>query len=61
MTVTFTRNVLLPGWILGFGLACLAAPAEGVLASLTLFLVGVFVIPLLVLHGTTQTAGSEVQ
>ena len=59
MTTKFTRSVVLPAWIVSFGAACLSAPPEGVLASLTLFLVGVFIIPLLVLYGTIQTVRAE--
>jgi hypothetical protein len=49
MTVKATRNVLVPGWIMGVGLVAINAPPQGVAASLSLFLVGVFVIPALVL------------
>ena len=40
-----TRNVLIPGWIAGFGVVLLAAPPLGVVASMAMLLVGVFVIP----------------
>jgi hypothetical protein len=49
MSVKVTRNVLVPGWIMGVGLVAINAPPQGVAASLSLFLVGVFVIPALVL------------
>jgi hypothetical protein len=42
-------NVLVPAWILIFGLVSLAAPAHGVAASAGLYLMGVFVIPALML------------
>jgi hypothetical protein len=49
MSLQFTRNVLVPGWIMTFGLLFLGAPRQGVAASLALFLVGLIVIPALVL------------
>lgn len=49
MLVRFTQNVLIPVWILGFGVALLVAPPLDVAASLSLFVVGIFVVPALVL------------
>jgi len=40
-----TRNVLIPGWIVGCGGVILVAPPLGVGASMVLFLVAVLVIP----------------
>jgi hypothetical protein len=49
MPVRFTHNVLMPCWILGFGLALLVAPPFDVAGSLSLLVVGIFVVPALVL------------
>ena len=54
MPVRVTREVLLPGWIMGFGLTILGAPPLGVAASLSLLVVGVVVLPALVLLRTIQ-------
>jgi hypothetical protein len=45
MSARLTRNVLVPGWILGFGLVLLAFPAQGVGTNLSLFAVGLVVVP----------------
>jgi len=42
-------NVLVPAWILTFGLVSLIAPPQSVATSAWLYLVGVFVIPALML------------
>lgn len=47
MSVRFTHNVLVPGWILIFGLAALYGPPLGAALSLSLFMVGIFGIPAL--------------
>lgn len=39
------RNVLIPAWILAFGLVVLCNPPLGAAASLGLFVVGVCVLP----------------
>ncbi len=49
MFVRFMQNVLMPGWILGFGLGLLIAPPFDVAGSLSLLVVGIFVVPALVL------------
>jgi hypothetical protein len=49
MSLRFTRNVLVPGWIMIFGLILLGAPRFSVAASLALVVVGIVVIPALVL------------
>ena len=49
MPVRVVRDLLLPVWIMGFGLVILSAPPLGVAASLSLFLLGVVVLPALVL------------
>ena len=41
--------VLIPGWIMTFGVVALCAAPMGVAASLALFVVGVFVVPALAL------------
>jgi hypothetical protein len=46
--VGIARNVLAPGWILVFGFVFLIAPPLGVAESLTLFLMGVVVVPALI-------------
>ena len=43
------RNVLVPGWIATFGFAALNAPPLGVTASVSLFVLGVVVMPALLL------------
>jgi hypothetical protein len=55
MPVRVTRELLLPGWIMGFGLVILSAPPLGAAWSLSLFLVGVVVFPALVLVRTSQS------
>jgi hypothetical protein len=47
--VGLTRNVLVPGWIVIFGCVLLSVQPLGVLASLLLCAVGLFVIPARVL------------
>lgn len=47
--VGLIRNVVAPAWILMFGLAFLSDPAMGVAASVSLFVVGVLVVPVLML------------
>ena len=49
MPVSILRDLLLPVWIMSFGLVILSAPPLGVAASLSLFLLGVVVLPALVL------------
>jgi hypothetical protein len=49
LSVRTTRNVLVPGWIATFGFVALAAPPLGVAASLSLFVVGVVVVPALLM------------
>ena len=49
MFIRFTQNVLMPAWILGFGLGLLIAPPFGVAGSLSLLVVGIFIVPALVL------------
>ena len=39
------RRVLVPGWIVAFGLVALSVPPLGAAASLGLFVVGVGVLP----------------
>jgi hypothetical protein len=46
-SVKTTRNVLVPGWIVTFGFVALSAPPLGVAASVSLFVVGVVVVPAL--------------
>lgn len=58
-SVRFTLNVLVPGWITVFGLVCLTAPAAGVVASVSLFVVGIVVIPALaVISGAVRARAS---
>lgn len=45
MSISFTRNILVPGWILLVGLALLNAQPLGAMVSLSMFVVGVLVIP----------------
>jgi hypothetical protein len=45
MPARFTRNVLMPAWILGFGLVLLVFPPQGVGTNLSLFAVGLVVVP----------------
>ena len=47
MKVRFTRNVLVPGWILIFGCVFLTARPLGLVTGLTLLLMGVVVVPAL--------------
>ena len=49
MPSRFVCNVLVPAWILIFGLVSLAAPVRGVAAFAGLYLMGVIVIPALML------------
>jgi hypothetical protein len=49
MAVAVRSNVLVPGWITICGVVSLSAPPLGVAASLSLFTVGVLVIPALAL------------
>ena len=49
MFIRFTQNVLMPAWILGVGLGLLIAPPFGVAGSLSLLVVGIFIVPALVL------------
>jgi hypothetical protein len=44
MSISFTRNILVPGWILLVGLALLNAQPLGAMVSLSMFVVGVLVI-----------------
>jgi hypothetical protein len=50
--VTITRNILVPGWIMIFGLVSLSDPPGGVWASLSMCVVGLVVIPALLLIGS---------
>ena len=47
--VGLIQNVVAPAWILTFGLAFLTDPAMGVVASVSLFVAGVLVVPVLML------------
>jgi hypothetical protein len=49
MFIRFTQNVLMPAWILGVGLGLLIAPPFDVAGSLSLLVVGIFIVPALVL------------
>jgi hypothetical protein len=49
MPSRFVRDVLVPGWILTFGLVSLAAPPQGAAMSIGLFLIGAVVVPALIL------------
>ena len=49
-SVRYARNLLLPGWILLLGCVLLLSPPLGVLASLALFIGGVFLVPALILY-----------
>ena len=49
--MTITRNILVPGWIMIFGLVSLSDP-RGVWASLSMCVVGLVVIPALLLIGS---------
>jgi hypothetical protein len=48
MAVRFNKSVLVSGWIMLSGLAFFNAPALSAVTSLSLFIVGVVVIPALV-------------
>ena len=56
--VRLTRNVLVPGWIVIFGCALLAAQPLGVGASLLLCVVGLLVIPARVLIPAAARPGA---
>ena len=49
---TFTPQVLVPGWILLFGLIAAWAPPLGVAASLSVLVVGIVVVPAVLLIGS---------
>jgi len=49
MFIRFTQNFLMPAWIVGFGLGLLIAPPFDVAGTLSLLVVGIFVVPALVL------------
>jgi len=49
MSVRFTRNVLVPGWIVTFGVIVLASPPQDIASALSLFVVGLLVLPALAL------------
>ena len=49
MTATRRHNLLVPGWIMTFGLVAVSVPPPGALESLYLFAVGIFVIPALII------------
>lgn len=55
MAVSIVRDLLLPVWIMSFGLVILSAPPLGVAASLSLFLLGVVGLPALVLVRIIQS------
>jgi len=59
MSVRLTPNVVLPGWIMIFGMGCLSAPPQSVAVSLSLLLAGVFVIPAIVLINAAHPAWSR--
>ena len=54
MSARFTQKVLIPGWILILGLVFVIAPPMGVATSLSLFIVGVLVVPAFVLIGSAR-------
>lgn len=45
MSARFSRNVLMPAWILGFGLLLLVFPPQGIGTTFSLFAVGVVLVP----------------
>ena len=49
MTATRRHNLLVPGWIMTFGLVAVSVPPLGALESLYLSAVGIFVIPALII------------
>jgi hypothetical protein len=49
MSVRFTHNILVPGWIMLVGLIFLNAPPLGAVVSVSVFMAGILVIPALVL------------
>ncbi len=50
----FTRNVLTPSWILGFGVVMLVFPPQGVATSLSLLVLGLVVVPALSMASGTE-------
>lgn len=48
-SVRTTHNLLVPAWIAAFGITALNAPPFGVAASLSLFVAGVVVVPVLLM------------
>ena len=54
MLVRFTQNVLIPAWILAFGLGLLIAPPFDVAGSLSLLVVGILIVPALMLEDDQQ-------
>jgi hypothetical protein len=59
-SIRFIRNILIPGWIMSFGLVALSAPPLGMAASVSWFLVGVFVIPALALIPSARVVRADV-
>ena len=49
LSVRTTHNLLVPAWIATFGFAVLIAPPLGVAASVSVFVVGVVVVPVLLM------------
>jgi len=45
LSISVTRNIFVPGWILLVGFALLNAQPLGAMVSLSMFVVGVLVIP----------------
>ena len=56
MDATRWRNILVPGWILTFGLVVASAPPLGVLESVAVYSVGLFVVPALILFNPLLSA-----
>jgi hypothetical protein len=52
--VRITRHILVPGWIMVFGLVSLSNPPGGVWASLSMCVVGLVVVPALLLIGSAS-------
>jgi hypothetical protein len=53
----FTRNVIVPCWIVLMGLIWFSAAPQGIVASVALFVGGAFVMPMLLLMPTVGAAG----
>jgi hypothetical protein len=50
----FIRRILVPGWILSFGIALASAPPLGVASTLALFAAGILVVPAVALALTVD-------